>query len=67
MSVVSTTRKLCQYLSIAEVCAVTTFSRATILRFIDSGQLPATKVSRKLLVREDDVVALLDKYAVTRK
>jgi excisionase family DNA binding protein len=61
-----TARKLPQYLSIAEVSEATTLSRATILRLIDSGALPATKVSRKLLIREDDVIALLDN-AVARK
>jgi len=60
-------RKLTQYLSIAEVCEATTFSRATVLRFIDSGKLAAVKVSRKLLVKEEDVVDFLEKCKVTRK
>jgi hypothetical protein len=45
---------------------MTTFSRATIIRFIDSGQLPATQLNRKILVREEDVIALLDKHAIVR-
>jgi excisionase family DNA binding protein len=55
-----TTTKLARHLSLAQVSERTTLSNTTLRRLIDAGRLPVIQVGRKLLVREDDVVKLLE-------
>ena len=55
------------YLTVAEVAARCRVSDSTIYHLIDRGELQATRIGRRVIVAETDLVEYLERNATKRR
>lgn len=61
-----TARKLPQILSISDIVKMSTVSRRQVMRWIDSGALPAAKIGGRVLIEGRDFAEFFNRHKSRR-